>query len=77
MSAGLKRTSFALVTALVWLSAGTAVLACPVCFQVEESAAVNGVRAAVLVLAGVTGGVLLGFAIFVRRVAKRSKAAQS
>ena len=74
MSTGLKRTAFALVAALVWLSDGTAVLACPVCFQVEESAAVDGARAAVLVLAGVTGGVLLGFAVFVRRIVKRSKA---
>ena len=74
MSTGLKRTSFALLTALIWLGVGTPVLACPVCFQVEESAAVDGVRVAVLVLASVTAGVLLGFAAFVRRVVKRSKA---
>jgi hypothetical protein len=44
--------------------------ACPICFQVEDTNTVNGVRAAVFVLMGVTSVVLVGFAGFAARVAR-------
>ncbi len=37
-----------------WFSAETALFACPVCFRVDDGPAAAGVRAAVLVLLGVT-----------------------
>jgi hypothetical protein len=46
-------------------------LACPICFQVEPGAVSNGVRAAVVVLVGVTSAVLTGFAVFIARFARR------
>ncbi|MCR4375285.1 MAG: hypothetical protein NUW22_10590 [Acidobacteria bacterium] len=48
-------------------------LACPVCFRVEESAATDGVVAAVLVLVGVTTVVLGAFARFIVGVARRER----
>ncbi len=53
------------------LGATTTALACPVCFQVKENATTDGVRAAVLVLVGVTTVVLGAFARFVVLFAKR------
>ena len=41
--------------------------ACPVCFRVEDGAAADGVRAAVIVLLTVTVVVLSGFAAFIVR----------
>jgi hypothetical protein len=49
-----------------------ALFACPVCFQVEQSATTDGLRAAVLVLVAVTSGVLTGFGLFVFRFIRRS-----
>jgi hypothetical protein len=46
--------------------------ACPVCFQVEQSPATDGLQAAVLVLMGVTAAVLSGLATFIFRFARRS-----
>ena len=57
----------------VWLCAGTALSACPICFQVEDAGVVDGVRAAVVVLGGVTGGVLVGVAVFARRLVKAER----
>ena len=56
-----------MVCALIALADAT-LLACPICFQVEDTNAVNGVRAAVLVLMGVTSVVLIGFAGFAARL---------
>jgi hypothetical protein len=52
-----------------------ALLACPVCFQVEQSATTDGLHAAVLVLLAVTVAVLTGFGVFVVRFARRLVAA--
>ena len=43
-------------------------LACAVCFQAEPNATTDGLRAAVLVLMGVTTAVLSGFGIFIFRI---------
>jgi heme/copper-type cytochrome/quinol oxidase subunit 2 len=47
------------------------VLACPICFRVEENATTDGVQAAVLVLVGVTAVVLGAFARFIVGFVKR------
>lgn len=47
------------------------ILACPVCFQIDDGHAAAGVRAAVLVLMGVTVVVLGGFGVFIRRLVRR------
>ena len=39
-------------------------LACPVCFQMEDGAVADGVRAGVLVLAGITTAVLSGIGLW-------------
>jgi len=57
----------------VWLTADVAVFACPICFQFEESAVTDGVIVAVVVLVGVTTGVLGGFGTFIARFVKRSR----
>ena len=49
-----------------------AALACPICFQLEDAATTNGVRAAVLVLIGVTAAVLAGFAWFIVGCVRRA-----
>jgi hypothetical protein len=64
-----------LVCALVALADAT-VHACPICFQVEDANAVNGVRAAVAVLIGVTGAVLVGFAGFALRLARNQSSTE-
>jgi|SoiMethySBSTD1v2_1073268.scaffolds.fasta_scaffold13665_6 hypothetical protein len=64
----------AAAAALLWLSAETGLLACPVCFRFEESAVTDGVRLAVFVLISVTAVVLAGFIAFARRVAQRQRA---
>jgi hypothetical protein len=51
------------------------VLACPVCFGVDEGPVADGVRTAVLVLVGVTFAVLAGFGVFITRFVRRSRAA--
>jgi len=56
------------------ITAGAApLLACPVCFQVEQGPVTDGIRAAVLVLMGVTVVVLGGFLRFVVRFARRAQ----
>jgi len=59
---------------VVWLAADAALSACPICFQVEDAGVVSGVRAAVVVLGGVTAGVLVGVAMFARRLVKFERA---
>lgn len=61
-----------ILSALVVLALQPALLACPVCFQVEQSPATDGLQAAVLVLVAVTTCVLTGFGIFVVKLARRS-----
>jgi hypothetical protein len=58
-------------TAIAWTVGGRAVLACPICFQMEGGPVVDGVRAAVLVLIAVTTSVLVGFTAFAARLAHR------
>ena len=54
----------------IWLFAGAALSACPICFQVEDAGVRTGVRAAVVVLGGITSAVLAGFAVFARRLVR-------
>lgn len=46
-------------------------IACAVCFQVDPNATTDGVRAAVLVLVGVTVAVLSGFGVFIVNFVRR------
>ena len=64
-----------MVGVLIALADAT-VHACPICFQVEDANTVNGVRAAVAVLIGVTGAVLVGFAGFAARLARNQSATE-
>jgi hypothetical protein len=48
--------------------------ACPVCFRMEEGPVTDGVFAAVLVLLGVTGSVLVGFGVFIHGFVRRLRA---
>lgn len=54
----------------IWICAGAALSACPICFQVEDAGVKAGVRAAVVVLGGITSAVLVGFAVFARRLVR-------
>jgi hypothetical protein len=56
-----------------WLALDATVLACPICFQAQDGPVTDGVRAAVLVLVGVTTAVLSGFAAFVVGFARRTR----
>lgn len=64
----------ATVLGLLLTMPGTA-WACPICFQFEESGVTDGVQAAVIVLVGVTIGVLSGFGLFIARFVRRSRSA--
>jgi heme/copper-type cytochrome/quinol oxidase subunit 2 len=64
------------LTLLFLFAANTTLHACPVCFQVEENATTDGVQLAVLVLMGVTTGVLGGFAAFIVRFVRRASRSQ-
>jgi hypothetical protein len=64
------RLTRALITGAVWMLSSAAVAACPICFQAEDAGVANGVRAAVLVLGGVTVCVLAGVGLFVRRLVR-------
>ena len=55
----------------------TPVLACPICFQVEDTNTVNGVRAGVVVLMSVTVVVLTAVAAFSIRVWRNEKVHRS
>jgi hypothetical protein len=66
-----RTTSTGIWFLLFFLLSQTSLLACPVCFQMEDGQAAAGVRAAVLVLAGVTTAVLAGFGVFIRRLVRR------
>ena len=57
----------------LWLAFEATLLACPICFQVQDGPVVDGVRAAVLVLVGVTTTVLCGFGVFIVRFVRRTR----
>lgn len=57
-----------------WMAAGTTALACPICFQVEDTQTINGVRAGVIVLMSVTVVVLTAVAAFSIRLWRSEKA---
>jgi hypothetical protein len=60
------------LVALLVVALQPVLLACPVCFQVEQNATTRGLQAAVLVLIVVTTGVLTGFGVFIVRFVRRS-----
>ena len=68
----LRRRAGWLTCALLWSAAGGIVVACPICFQIEQGPVADGVRAAVVVLMSVTVAVLTGFGIFIRRLVRAS-----
>ena len=74
----LKRTlrSRGIATILIWAALGAGVWACPVCFRMDEGPVTDGVRAAVVVLMGVTTTVLAGFAVFIRGFIRRARAVE-
>ena len=47
--------------------------ACPVCYGASDSPMADGVNAAILVLLGITGSVLIAFAAFFVYLRKRSR----
>lgn len=67
-----RRTLFArtILAAILWPLMDTVMHACPICFQVENGHVAGGVRAAVVVLIGVTSTVVAGFAAFGVRLAR-------
>jgi hypothetical protein len=70
------RAGRAFATILIWAALGTGAWACPVCFRMEEGPVTDGVRAAVVVLMGVTTTVLAGFAVFIRGFIRRARAVE-
>jgi hypothetical protein len=65
-----RRLTAAVAGALFWSTAGSTLLACPICFRMEQGPTSDGVRAAVVVLMAVTVAVLGCFARFVVRLAQ-------
>jgi hypothetical protein len=72
---GSSHATRACVVALLVLVHPATALACPVCFQMTDSAEAQGVRAAVFVLVGVTIGVLAGVGTFILRAWRRMNTA--
>jgi heme/copper-type cytochrome/quinol oxidase subunit 2 len=72
MTRAWRKKVMSMLVAVFWGAAGASALACPVCFRVEEGPVTDGVRAAVLVLVGVTVGVLSGFGVFIVRFVRRA-----
>ena len=60
---------------LMWAFMDAALAACPVCFQIDDAPTTAGIRAAVVVLMGVTAAVLTAFGVFVTRFVKRERSA--
>ena len=71
----MKARRLPLACLVTWIGATAPLLACPICFQVEEGPVTAGVRAAVVVLIGVTVGVLAGFGVFIARFVARERSA--
>ena len=63
-----------LIAVAVVMGGSSSVLACPVCFGAEESHLIDGTRAGILVLLGITlvvQGAFVGFFIYLRNRAKQ------
>jgi hypothetical protein len=74
---GLRRAFLRLLACLLtWIGTTAPLLACPICFRVEEGPVTAGVRAAVVVLVSVTVGVLAGFGRFIARFVARARSAK-
>jgi hypothetical protein len=74
MTARARRVVRAGASALMWAGGAAPLLACPVCFRFESGPVTDGLQLAVLVLIGVTVGVLSGFGVFVWRFVRRARA---
>jgi hypothetical protein len=68
----MNRARLALV-AITIISGSSALLACPVCFQVEANSTTTGVHAAVLILMAVTIGVLSSIGVFIAGFVRRER----
>jgi hypothetical protein len=68
-----RRARQTFATLLIWAAFGATAWACPVCFRMEEGPVTDGVRAAIVVLIGVTTSVLAGFAVFIRGFVRRER----
>ena len=64
------RTTLITVFSLV---APRAVLACPVCFGQNDSPLASGMNLGIIVMLGVTGGVLAAFASFMIHLVRRAR----
>ena len=52
----------AITTLVIWIALGASAWACPVCFRMDDGPVSDGVRAAVVVLMGVSRGGIAGLA---------------
>ncbi len=68
------RPLMAALVLVFFVLADATLLACPICFRVEENATTDGLQAAVLVLVGITTLVLGACGAFVVRFARREAA---
>jgi hypothetical protein len=69
-----RRIAGVLTIAILLIASGSEALACPVCFNAEETSVISGTKLGVLVLLAVTlvvQGSFVGFFIYLRRRAKR------
>ncbi|HEX7778847.1 MAG TPA: hypothetical protein VF424_06405 [Vicinamibacterales bacterium] len=66
----------AVTTLVIWIALGASAWACPVCFRMDDGPVSDGVRAAVVVLMGVTTTVLAGFAVFIRGFVQRERTSE-
>jgi hypothetical protein len=66
----------AVTTSFIWSALGASAWACPVCFRMDDGPVSDGVRAAIVVLMGVTTTVLAGFAVFIRGFMQRERTAE-
>lgn len=62
-----------LATLVLVALSDAALLACPICFRMDEGPVSEGIRAAVFVLLGVTTAVLTGFGVWIARFVKRAR----
>jgi ABC-type enterochelin transport system permease subunit len=63
-----------MLAAALWPLMDAALRACPICFQIENTRAVGGVRVGVAVLVAVTASVVGGCAVFFGRLVRREAA---
>jgi hypothetical protein len=68
-----RRIPWTAAIAIAWMCWGRALCACPVCYRIDDGPTTAGIRAAVVVLVGVTGAVLCGFGAFVARYLRRTR----